>query len=57
MPFHFCQDELFAILAMLPFLGAAVRWLKHKAYGSHHAHHEPSCGSHSHGSEPPTGNP
>lgn len=37
MPWHFCQDELYMIMAMLPFIGAFFRNL-HAKYHSKHNH-------------------
>jgi hypothetical protein len=44
MPFHFCTDELLALLAMLPVIGLLFRrmhtwWHNH----FHHKCHEPGC--------------
>lgn len=33
MPFHFCSDELFMLMSMLPFIGVAFR----KAHTWYHA--------------------
>jgi hypothetical protein len=30
---HFCADELFAILAVVPFVGAAVAWVRTRLWG------------------------
>jgi len=30
MPFHFCSEELFAIIALIPVLKLAVPWLRSK---------------------------
>lgn len=38
MPFHFCMDEVYMILAMLPFIGAFFRKL-HAKYHAKHNHH------------------
>jgi hypothetical protein len=40
MPFHFCQDELFAIMAMLPFMGAIVAKIRARWYARHPAKRE-----------------
>ena len=37
---HFCQDELFAILAMIPLIGLSVPWLKSKFHRDHKDCHE-----------------
>jgi hypothetical protein len=44
MPFHFCADELFAIMMMIPFIGIFFRKLHtwyHTKYG--HKCHEKEC--------------
>jgi hypothetical protein len=44
MPFHFCSDELFMILAMLPFVGVFFKRIHnwwHAKFG--HKCHEASC--------------
>lgn len=30
---HFCQDELMAVLALIPFVHAIRTWLKGRVYG------------------------
>ncbi len=30
MPFHFCPDELAAIMMSIPVLGGCIHWLRHK---------------------------
>jgi hypothetical protein len=45
MPFHFCTDELLAIMAMIPFIGFIfakmhVWWHKHF---NHHCHKDSQC--------------
>jgi hypothetical protein len=44
MPFHFCQDELLMILAMIPFIGIFFRKI-HIWYHAkfHHKCHEKNC--------------
>jgi hypothetical protein len=44
MPFHFCADELFAILAMLPFIGIFFKKI-HTWYHKNSLHkcHEEKC--------------
>jgi hypothetical protein len=40
---HFCQDELFAIMALIPFMGVATLKLKtwwHKKHACHCHHNE-----------------
>lgn len=33
MPFHFCADELVALCAIFPFLGAFLVWVRSKLLG------------------------
>jgi hypothetical protein len=40
MTMHFCQDELYALLMALPFLGGLVAWLKSKFHRKHKNCHE-----------------
>lgn len=45
MPFHFCSDELIAILAIIPFIGAAFTKLHiwwHMKF-KHKCHTDPNC--------------
>lgn len=37
---HFCQDELYAMLMALPFLGYFGAWVKTKFHKPHPGHHE-----------------
>lgn len=42
MPFHFCSDELFALMSMIPFIGMFFRklhlWYHNKI--KHKCHHD-----------------